>query len=47
MNKNKMIQLLHEVEKMKRETACDEKKFLQKIMRSDAYLTVKEAIVIN
>ncbi|MFT4973491.1 MAG: aminopeptidase N [Saprospiraceae bacterium] len=47
MNKNKMIELLHEVDKMKRKPLIEKEIFFLKIMRSESYLTVKEAIVIQ
>ncbi len=43
--KNKMIQLLFEVEKMKQKPLVEKEVFFTEIMQSDAYFTVKEAIV--
>jgi aminopeptidase N len=45
LNKNKMIQLLFEVEKVKNKPLAEKEVFFQKTMRSDAYFTVKEAII--
>lgn len=43
--KNKMIQLLFEVEKVKQKPLVEKEPFYTEIMQSDAYVTVKEAIV--
>jgi aminopeptidase N len=45
LNKNKMIRLLQEVEKVKKKPLAEKEGFLEKTMESDAYFTVKEAIV--
>jgi aminopeptidase N len=45
LNKNKMIRLLIEVDKMKIKPLAEKEAFFEKTMRSNAYLTVKEAIV--
>jgi aminopeptidase N len=47
LKKNKMIQLLFEVEKLKKKPLDEKEIFFEKIMRSDAFLTVKEAIVVQ
>jgi aminopeptidase N len=47
LNKNKMIQLLFEVEKLNEKPLVEKEIFFEKTMRSDASLTVKEAIVIQ
>jgi aminopeptidase N len=43
--KNKTVQLLFEVEKMKQKPLAEKEAFFTGIMQSDAYFTVKEAIV--
>ncbi len=43
--KNKTIQLLFEVERMKQKSLAEKEAFFTEIMQSDAYFTVKEAIV--
>ena len=43
--KNKSIQILFEVEKFKNKPLLDKKDFLKKIMESDVYFSVKEAIL--
>ncbi|MGO4818859.1 M1 family metallopeptidase [Flavobacterium sp. W22_SRS_FP1] len=45
LNKNKMMQLLFEVEKLKRKPLTEKEIFLEKTMQSDTYFVVKEAIV--
>lgn len=45
LNKNKMIQLLFEVEKMKGKPLQEKEGFFAKIMQSDVYFTVKESII--
>jgi aminopeptidase N len=45
LNKNKMIQSLFEVEKLKKKPLVEKEAFFEKIMQSDVYFTVKEAIV--
>ena len=45
LSKNKMIQLLFEVEKLKGKPLSEKEDFLEKTMTSDAYFTVKEAII--
>jgi aminopeptidase N len=42
--KNKAIQMLFEVDKLK-QAVIREKDFLEKIMQSDVYFSVKEAIL--
>jgi aminopeptidase N len=43
--KNKTVQLLFEVEKVKKNALADKKEFFAKTLQSDAYYTVKAAIV--
>ncbi|EIA07567.1 M1 family metallopeptidase [Flavobacterium frigoris] len=45
MSENKMIQLLFEVEKLKGKPLNEKEDFFAKIMQSDVYFTVKEAII--
>jgi aminopeptidase N len=45
LNKNKSIQLLFEVEKMKKKPLTEKKEFFIKTLQSQAYFFVKEAIV--
>lgn len=45
LSKNIMMQLLFEVEKLKGKPLNEKEDFLEKTMKSDAYFTVKEAII--
>ncbi|MFV5684602.1 M1 family metallopeptidase [Flavobacterium sp. GB2R13] len=45
LNKNKSIQVLFEVEKLKNKSLSEKEVFFAKILQSDVYFTVKEAIV--
>ncbi|MFE3871599.1 M1 family metallopeptidase [Flavobacterium sp. ZS1P70] len=45
LNKNKSIQVLFQVEKLKNKSLSEKEVFFAKILQSDVYFTVKEAIV--
>lgn len=45
LSKNKSIQVLFEVEKLKNKPLSEKKEFLEKILQSEAHFLVKEAIV--